>query len=251
MILHEQVTADGSVLSIRSAGRSRRLYRNGVFHTQWHPDRVFDDSVWSLLALSSLFAVEHDQQPQRALLLGVAGGAVMHCWRHLFPTAALTGVELCPDHVAVGKKWFGLRGKYIDLQQGDAVAWLQAYDGPPFDVIVEDCFDATNPHVERSVPLTKDWCRILASNVAVGGVIAINSGGLGDLRRSGFVLDATLRRRFSAQTALHVRDEMNRIGVFVDGGDPKVRLKTCIAAWPDPAQRRAMQKVDVQQRRIS
>lgn len=247
MIRYETTTDDGSILSVRSAGKSMRLYRNGVFHTQWHPERPFDEAVWTLLAISGVLA---QRQPKRALLLGVAGGAVLHAWLKLFPNAQLTGVELCPDHLAVGQQWFGLDHPQIDLHCGDAQAWLAAYAGPAFDVIVEDCFDATNPNVERALALDPPWCRLLAQHLAPGGVLAVNAGGLGTLRQSGFVQDAALKKRFSNRSAVHVLDEMNRVGIFVDGADSKLRLRDAIAVWPHVQQRCQLQRLKFNQRRF-
>ena len=244
MILHEITTDDGSILSVRSAGKSRRLYRNGIFHTQWHPDRVFEESVWTLLAVSSLFATA---APRRCLLLGVAGGAVLHSWHRLWPDAALTGIELCPYHVAVGRQWFGLDAPHIDLQQGDAQQWLTEYDGPAFDVIVEDCFDTTNPSVDRALPLDAAWCTTLARHLAPSGVLAINAGGLGDLRSSALMTHAALRRRFRSRSALSVRDELNRIGVFTETA-VQPRLAQIVNDLSDQQLRRQLSALHLRQR---
>ncbi|QKQ25565.1 hypothetical protein [Candidatus Reidiella endopervernicosa] len=40
---------------VRSAGATRRLYTNGVFHSQYNPNRPISGSVWGLLMLPALY----------------------------------------------------------------------------------------------------------------------------------------------------------------------------------------------------
>ena len=42
---------EGTLYQVRSAGRTRRLYTNGVFHSQYNPVRPVTGSVWDLLLL--------------------------------------------------------------------------------------------------------------------------------------------------------------------------------------------------------
>jgi hypothetical protein len=45
----------GTCYEVRTAGRTRRLYTDGVFHSQHHPERLFDGDVWDLLMMPALF----------------------------------------------------------------------------------------------------------------------------------------------------------------------------------------------------
>ena len=63
-------SAGGNQYEVRSAGQSIRLYKNGVFHSQWNPNRPLAGGVWDLLFIPALFA---DRQISRVLVLGVGG----------------------------------------------------------------------------------------------------------------------------------------------------------------------------------
>ena len=57
---------------VRSAGNTRRLYTNGVFHSQYNPNNPVTGSVWDLLLLPAFFLPPG--RPRRVLVLGVGGG---------------------------------------------------------------------------------------------------------------------------------------------------------------------------------
>ena len=40
---------------VRTAGQTRRLYTDGVFHSQYHPGRMYTGGVWDLLMMPALF----------------------------------------------------------------------------------------------------------------------------------------------------------------------------------------------------
>ena len=44
----------GRDYQVRSAGKSLRLYTEGVFHTQYNPDHLLSGGIWDLLALPAL-----------------------------------------------------------------------------------------------------------------------------------------------------------------------------------------------------
>jgi hypothetical protein len=45
----------GTHYAVRIAGRIRRPYTDGVFQSQYHPQRLFAGSVWDLLLMPALF----------------------------------------------------------------------------------------------------------------------------------------------------------------------------------------------------
>lgn len=164
---------DGTRYSVRSAGASIRLYSNGVFHSQWNPDRPFAGGVWDCLGLPLLY--RSIATTRRVLLLGVGGGAVIRQLERLAPAAAVTGVELDPVHLEVARRWFGVgEESAATLVEGDAIAWLRGYRGEPFDLIVDDLFGHANGEPERARALTSDWIATLRDASEVGGLVVVN-----------------------------------------------------------------------------
>ena len=68
-VLFEKV-ANGRVYQVRSAGNSRRLYTDGVFHSQYNPNHIITGSVWDLLFLPSQFYVKGANKPKPKIIAG-------------------------------------------------------------------------------------------------------------------------------------------------------------------------------------
>ncbi|HHH44614.1 MAG TPA: class I SAM-dependent methyltransferase, partial [Gammaproteobacteria bacterium] len=92
MSLVWQKQADGVDYQVRRAGRTLRLYTNGVFHSQYNPARPVTGSVWDLLLVPAFFYPPAELQ--RILVLGVGGGAVIQNLRRFVQPQQIVGVEL-------------------------------------------------------------------------------------------------------------------------------------------------------------
>ena len=64
----------GVLYQVRAAGSSRRLYADGVLHTQFNPRRIVTGSVWDLLWLPVFFLT--------APRVGSRGGCRYQATRH-------------------------------------------------------------------------------------------------------------------------------------------------------------------------
>ena len=149
-ILFEQ-TRNGRCYQVRSAGRTRRLYTDGVFHSQYNPGHGVTGSVWDLLFLPSQFY--EPGQLKRVLVLGVGGGAVIHMLNRYVAPDAIVGVELSELHLQLARRYFGLDYANVQLLQADAVRWMLEYEGPPFDLIIDDLYFEEGGEPQRPVQL--------------------------------------------------------------------------------------------------
>jgi len=157
---------------VRSAGRTRRLYSNGVFHSQYNPRRPVAGSVWDLLLLPAF--MQRLGSVQRVLVLGVGGGAVIKQLQYFLNPEELLGVELNPVHLEVAERFFEVAGPGLELIKGDAVVWLKAYRGPKFDLIIDDLFGEIDGQPTRAVTADERWCRQLLNHLATDGALVMN-----------------------------------------------------------------------------
>ena len=207
-----EATRAGVRYEVRSAGRTRRLYTDGVLHTQYHPQRPVTGSVWDLLLLPAFFLPAGELR--QVLVLGVGGGAVINLLRHYFSPDCITGIELSDIHLRLGRRFFGLQRRGIHLIQADAVDWLAGYTGEPFDLIIDDLFMEVEGEPARAVYASPAWLRLLDSHLSRRGALVMNFATRGDFHRCGFFARPGLQRRFaSAMTFSHPQ------------------LENCIAAW--------------------
>jgi spermidine synthase len=210
-ILWTKQTQD-TFYEVRTAGKSRRLYSNGVFHSQYHPERANSGGIWDLLVIPAFF--RPPGRIRRVLLLGVGGGSAIHLLHRFVGPVEIIGVELSKIHLQVARKFFGIKKNMATLHHADAVKWLQKYDGPPFDFIIDDLF-GSNDDVERAVPATTSWCNTLLSNLNKNGTLVMNFIGNKAVKQSACVAEPSISRHFKSIFQLDLPAYENVIGVFV------------------------------------
>ena len=203
----------GKCYEVRGAGQTRRLYTDGVFHSQYNPKRSLTGNVWDLLSLPSFFLAP--DQLRRVLVLGVGGGTVIRQLRQWYPGVQVTGIELNPTHLYIARRFFDLDDPAISLIEADAIAWMQDYAGAPFDLIVDDLFFEEDGEPCRAVNADRAWLRTLTAALSPHGMLSMNFISSSDLRDSAVFhskrLQARLKIAYRFMTPLYE----NNIGVFL------------------------------------
>lgn len=92
------------------------------------------------------YAFTHLQFPgkrkiRNILVLGTAGGTVIHVLHELFPSSRITGVDIDAVMISVGETYFGLAEvPGLRLICNDANVFVKDYTGSKFDLVVTDIF---------------------------------------------------------------------------------------------------------------
>lgn len=223
---------------VRTAGASRRLYTNGAFHTQYHPDHLFTGAVWDLLSLPSLCS-EH--APARVLVLGVAGGTAIHQLIALHqpgaqpPIQSIVGIELDATHIKLALKYFDLTYKNLTLIQADAVKWLRQ-SRQKFDYIVDDVFLHGADDPERPVELDQQWYKQLTSHLKTNGVLVQNHIDAGEAKKTRTHLAGHTLLKF--ETPLFANQVIAAYPGDIDAATYIERLHRKLGALPATEQRR-------------
>ena len=223
---HQQ---DDTHYEVKQAGRSVRLYTNGVLHSQYNPERPVTSSVWDLLTLPALF--QPQGKIQRVLLLGVGGGAVLHQLKRWVNPALMIGVELNAVHLQVAQRFFDLDSPDTVLYEDEAQAWLSRYQGPPFDMIIDDLYGHHNGEPVRAVMLDAPWCELLARNLAPDGVLVVNTVAWKELKNSA-LMEAHDNGTTSFASAYRLVTPKcdNAVGAFFRGAAKKSDFRKRLAA---------------------
>lgn len=179
-IVWSKIVGD-SHYEVRTAGQSIRLYKSGVFHSQWNPDRPLAGGVWDLLFIPVLFL---DLRISRVLVLGVGGGASIKLYRQLLDVDEVVGVELDRVHLQVARKFFAVRDSRVKLECANALDWVADYRGEPFDVVVEDLFTEQDGEAVRVAAADAAWFAALLNLLKPGGILIINFEDAAQMRRS-------------------------------------------------------------------
>lgn len=224
---------------VRSAGKTLRLYSNGVLHTQFNPTRLLTGSVWDLMLLGALLLPR--ERVRRVLVLGVGGGAVLRQLLQVFPQVEITGVELNPIHLAVARRFFGLRDERVQLHEDNAITWLALYDGEPFDLIIDDLFGERDGAPCRAVDADADWFDLLATHLAGDGALVMNFAEGAEVRASAWGRgERGAAARFPYALSLSTPTCENRVVTFSPAPVHVTALAATVLAIPEirPAQLR-------------
>ena len=163
---------DGNLYELRSAGASLRLYRNGVNHSQWNPDRPLSGSIWDLITLPALHRPRASIRD--ALMLGFGAGTVARQLCDLCGVERLVGVEMDSMHLSIAQGFFDCSER-CELIAADAVEWVhQADSTASYDLIIDDLYGEEEGVPVRCAPMDVEWFACLLRLLRPGGVLVVN-----------------------------------------------------------------------------
>lgn len=220
----------GRTYEVRAAGQTRRLYTDGVFHSQYNPNQPVTGSIWDLLLLPAFFYPR--DKIKRVLVLGVGGGAVIRQLQHFLWPDLVIGVELNPNHIYVAKNYFGVTQKNVKLVQSDARQWIREYSGQSFDMIIDDLFGEQDGEPVRAIEASTSWCRALTRILVEDGVIVSNFVSGRELKQSAYLKNRSINNSFPVSYKLSAPSYENAIGVFLRQPVSAQVLKTNLIKTP-------------------
>ncbi len=204
--------AGATYYEVRSAGATRRLYTNKVFHSQYNPNKAVQGGIWDLLALPAFGYPAGSIK--RILVLGVGGGTVLRQLQQFLGPEKITGLELNKVHLFVAKKFFAVKHKSIELIEADAIGWLGNYQGEKFDMIIDDLFGHYQGEAERVIKVNKGWAQTLMAHLTAEGLLVVNFGSNNELKNSAFIAYKKYFKQFKSIFRLSKPEYDNAIGVF-------------------------------------
>lgn len=206
--------SDGNRYEVRSAGASLRLYRNGVNHSQWNPDRPLSGSIWDLITLPALHRPVGSIGD--ALMLGFGAGTVARQLCDLAGVERLVGVEMDPMHLSIAQGFFDCSER-CELVAADAVEWA---DGEPaqagYDLIVDDLYGEEDGVPLRCAPVDLEWFNTLVRLLKPGGILVVNMIEPERVSALPLIRDRELKVRLPHSTMYQIDGYENRVLAFSD-----------------------------------
>jgi hypothetical protein len=220
----------GTRYQVRRAGGSLRLYTNGVLHSQYNAARPLTGSVWDLLTVPAFL---------------LAPGAVIQQLRRFVQPHTVVGVELSAVHLAIARRFFGVRGKGVRLVRSDAVDWLRAYRGAPFDLVVDDLFGDADGQPVRAVAADRRWSALLLRHLAPHGIVVVNFPTRQELEASALQGEPRIRSCFANAFRLSTAQNDNAVGAFCRASASPRQLRERLHKTPglDPRRSRLRYRI--------
>lgn len=221
---------NGTRYEVRTAGKTVRLYSDGVFHSQYNPNKPLTGSVWDRLFIPAFF--KSPQSIQRILLLGVGGGAVIHLLRRYVQPKQIVGVELSPIHLHIARNYFHVEAEEVTLHHADAIDWVKQYRGPGFDMVIEDLYGEEDGEPKRAIAATKTWMNRLTRLVNPDGMLVMNFVDALELKQCAWFEHMPLKRRYPFAFSLTGPRDENRVAVFCQQPTSSIWLREQLRAIP-------------------
>lgn len=177
MALIWQKQHEGTDYQVITAGKSVRLYRNRVLHSQWNPNNPVKGRLWELFLLTSFI---RGKDITRVLVLGAGGGAVINLIHRYFPDAIVDAIELDSTHIYVAKKYFKVNANKCNLIHADAFEWMDKCSAHVYDLIVDDVFYEAEQVPFRSIKANGRWLNELKNILHEQGILVINFADKGE-----------------------------------------------------------------------
>lgn len=244
-----QQNISGTRYEIRNAGNSTRLYTDGVFHSQYNPDRPVTGSVWDMLMLPAFFT--DTDNIRRALVLGVGGGSVIQLLHRYIKPDDIIGIELNPVHIRVAREFFGVNKKIARLIRADAIRWMKDYKGPPFDMIIDDLFGEIDGEGVRPVPLNSNWLNLLNRHLTKEGLLVANMVDKKSLKECAYFCNSRVNQYFKSAFQLTLPTLENTVVAFLKKPSTSRQLRRNIGAIPGLSFQNGRDKLAIRIRNIS
>ncbi|MBX3049849.1 MAG: fused MFS/spermidine synthase [Caldilineaceae bacterium] len=219
-------------IAVRAWGNERHLKLNeGVgIHSVYHPETLLSQGIWDYFLLAPLFQpdglvnrprAEQSELPelselseQKVLVIGLAAGTVPGLFAAVYEASdgnssnggygswAVTGVELDPEILEVGRRFFGMEQPNLTAIAADGRRWLrQQPDETKFDLILVDAYRP--PYIPFHLA-TVEFFGLVRSHLSERGVVAIN---VGRTSRNFSLVDALAETLGTVFPAVFVIDE--------------------------------------------
>lgn len=216
MALLWQEKRQGNHYKVTRAGQSLRLYRNGVFHTQYHPERIITGDIWELMLLASL----HIPDQARVLLLGAGGGAMLNLLNHFLSPAVIDVVDMDATVLELCQRFFLKRADNVVFHEADAKQWLEKRSASPktwrYDLIVEDLFGEENGQPLKAFAFTDTWLTLLNKQLKDSGSLVVNFESSRQLRESSAIQEPACLQKLGFKTTIRFSSPryQNNIALF-------------------------------------
>ena len=194
---------------VRREGRQLLVLNHNTVHTVRDLETGWTGYYYDYCALGPALV---EGEPRRLLVLGMGAGGSLAATRAAAPGIEADAVEIDPQVVEAGKRFFDLQedGRRLRIHLADARPWL-ARSADTYDLVHVDLYQG-GPYVPFYLA-TVEFFRSVREHMAEGGVLMLNVMDVGREREVLNSTAATLRRVFPS--VLYTEPTRNNFLLFV------------------------------------
>lgn len=148
---------NGELKVIKSLGAGTFIQSDGVTQSGG-----IVESIWK----STLWHIAYSINPKHCLILGLGGGTTAKLIKKFWPDAKITGVEIDPDMIDLGKKYLNLDKFDVDIKVTDAAKPIRQ----KFDLVIVDLYQGNSLPTKFT---TEQFSRLVYGYVNNKGGVAV------------------------------------------------------------------------------
>lgn len=189
------------------------LNEGHAIHSIYNPDRILTGWYWDYFLAAPYFNAEPaagwsgGMPPVRNVaIIGLAGGTIARQFTAVYgPQVQIDGVEIDPEIVAAGQRYFAMNEKNLHVHVTDGRAFMRGTHAT-YDVVAIDAFQ--QPYIPFQLT-TKEFFEEIRAHLSPTGVITLNTGHTTTDFRLVQAFVNTLRQVFPSVYTFNVPDTFN------------------------------------------
>ncbi|MDO8503365.1 MAG: methyltransferase domain-containing protein [bacterium] len=187
---------NGTIEVVRDLSGTRILV-GGISQSGWLLKRVWKTALKKLRKDGFV--------PAKVLLLGVGGGSVIELIEDFWPDAKITGIEIDPLMINLGKKYLKLgKARNLEIEIHDATDWFSKNKERRFDLVLIDLYVGSRiPEKFKG----EKFIKLVEHSLSGSGIAAFNHLYSSLEREDAHNLEGKLRKVFGVIT--RVQPEAN------------------------------------------
>ena len=225
LLLYEKESAYNYIQVVQVGTSTELILNEGqAVHSIYDSRDHLTHSYWDYLLLADTFRPAQSTPPVPHSLanLGLAGGTTARQYRLAYGSQIdITGVEIDPDILAVGHRYFHLEDAQAHEVLADARYWLETQAGK-YDVMVLDAY--RQPYIPFHLT-TKEFFQHVRDHLNPGGVVAVNVGRTATDYR---LVDAIASTMAAVYTNVYLIDDPNFNNTLVFGTTEPVTMQDVV-----------------------
>jgi spermidine synthase len=233
-----------NLIQVVEHDQSRYLLLNegqGI-HSLYNPNGLQTNGTWDYFLCAPFFnaAPVLPSSVDSLAIVGLAAGTIAKQYTQVYGAIPIDGIEIDPEIVAVGQKYFALNEPNLNVMIGDA-RWELTHSPRQYAVIGIDAYRL--PYIPWQLT-TVEFFQAAQDHLTVNGSLVINVGRTPTDRRLIAALYTTLRQIFPSVHVMDVAGTFNSILVATQQPSSPQNLQANLQALPadaNPLLRNALQ----------
>ncbi len=149
------------------------LNEGHAIHSVYNPNQVLTGWYWDYyLAAPYLNPPPAAGQVHRMAIIGLASGTIARQFTAIYGPVAIDGVEIDPDIVAAGRKYFAMTEPNLHVSVADGRTFMRVTHHT-YDVVAIDAFQ--QPYIPFQLT-TREFFEEIRAHLSPNGVVVLNTG---------------------------------------------------------------------------